>query len=81
MTSRLSFMAMVLALLTACANTTTAPSVSVGADGQVPSANQFLGQLSLPTGARLLSDQSLICLLYTSPSPRDRSVSRMPSSA
>ena len=60
MTSRLSFMAMVLALLTACANTTTAPSVSVGADGQVPSANQFLGQLSLPTGARLLSDQSLI---------------------
>ena len=26
-------------------------------------------------------DNSLVCLLYTSPSPRDRSVSRMPSSA
>lgn len=60
MTSRLSFMAVVLALLTACANTTTAPTVSVATDGQVPNANQFLGQLSLPTGARLMSDQSLI---------------------
>ena len=27
------------------------------------------------------SDKSLICLLYTSPSPRDRTRSRMPSSA
>ena len=26
-------------------------------------------------------DQSMICLLYTSPSPRDRTRSRMPSSA
>ena len=25
--------------------------------------------------------ESILCLLYTSPSPRDRSVSRMPSSA
>ena len=28
-----------------------------------------------------LVDQSLFCLLYTSPSPRDRTRSRMPSSA
>ena len=28
-----------------------------------------------------LLDENIICLLYTSPSPRDRSVSRMPSSA
>ena len=27
------------------------------------------------------NDKPLICLLYTSPSPRDRSLSRMPSSA
>ena len=27
------------------------------------------------------SDESKICLLYTSPSPRDKTVSRMPSSA
>ena len=30
---------------------------------------------------RNLSDLSLVCLLYTSPSPRDRTRSRMPSSA
>ena len=28
-----------------------------------------------------VSRQSKVCLLYTSPSPRDRSLSRMPSSA
>ena len=28
-----------------------------------------------------ISDENIICLLYTSPSPRDRSLSRMPSSA
>ena len=27
------------------------------------------------------AEQAKICLLYTSPSPRDRSLSRMPSSA
>ena len=30
---------------------------------------------------QLLERNAYICLLYTSPSPRDRSVSRMPSSA
>ena len=29
----------------------------------------------------LMVEESIICLLYTSPSPRDRSLSRMPSSA
>ena len=28
-----------------------------------------------------LPDEGITCLLYTSPSPRDRSLSRMPSSA
>ena len=28
-----------------------------------------------------INDEMLACLLYTSPSPRDRSLSRMPSSA
>ena len=32
-------------------------------------------------GARLISDPQVRCLLYTSPSPRDRSVSRMPLSS
>ena len=31
--------------------------------------------------ATLAAQRTGICLLYTSPSPRDRSVSRMPSSA
>ena len=31
--------------------------------------------------SRSIKDSNNICLLYTSPSPRDRSVSRMPSSA
>ena len=30
---------------------------------------------------QLLIDKNIVCLLYTSPSPRDRSISRMPSSA
>ena len=33
------------------------------------------------TGAILLSLQAYVCLLYTSPSPRDQRGSRMPSSA
>ena len=36
-----------------------------------------LEKANLSTRAKLIQD----CLLYTSPSPRDRSVSRMPSSA
>ena len=33
------------------------------------------------TSEMLLSDLDMICLLYTSPSPRDKRQSRMPSSA
>jgi len=40
---------------------------------------QFAGELKLPTA--LLLEQLKSCLLYTSPSPRDRQKSRMPSSA
>ena len=36
---------------------------------------------SLENSTALLTNQSLDCLLYTSPSPRDRTRSRMPSSA
>ena len=36
---------------------------------------------ALAYSARILQDQLSICLLYTSPSPRDRQKSRMPSSA
>ena len=35
----------------------------------------------LSKGIKLNYPEAIACLLYTSPSPRDRSVSRMPSSA
>ena len=37
--------------------------------------------ISVPNGATLNSNNLDYCLLYTSPSPRDRTRSRMPSSA
>lgn len=51
---------MLVVFLAACASAPLEPSVNLGADGRTSNANQLLGQLSLPTGARLLSDQSLI---------------------
>ena len=44
----------------------------------------FLGNVQPVTGAMITADDALYiytCLLYTSPSPRDLSTSRMPSSA
>ena len=53
--------------------------------GEVVAHLNELGQKVLrragPEEARIFDAQILICLLYTSPSPRDRQKSRMPSSA
>ena len=53
-----------------------------GADLSLPAA---LGMVAMATGLEQLSwsglDNLSVCLLYTSPSPRDRQKSRMPSSA
>ena len=38
-------------------------------------------EVAQPIDIETLYGDALSCLLYTSPSPRDRSVSRMPSSA
>ena len=48
---------------------------------QVP--QQASLEIDLPVGYQLtlIVDNYIICLLYTSPSPRDLSTSRMPSSA
>ena len=55
----------------------TADSVDLGFDGEVD-----LSTLTANTaGLFALDDASSICLLYTSPSPRDQRGSRMPSSA
>ena len=49
--------------------------------------NCFVGKLIPDTGSVMFDGQSVLgrkpydCLLYTSPSPRDRQKSRMPSSA
>ena len=58
---------------------------STGVSNHVHSAAVGEGG-SLSTSETLISDSNLysrivICLLYTSPSPRDRTRSRMPSSA
>ena len=43
-----------------------------------PRVNPFPGLLAVEES---LPDLALVCLLYTSPSPRDATLSRMPSSA
>ena len=46
-------------------------------------ASEIGGNLTLTTGnaSGIIDSGNVTCLLYTSPSPRDRSLSRMPSSA
>ena len=48
-----------------------------------PSASRLVSPVALASLSRhpCLQDQDQCCLLYTSPSPRDLSTSRMPSSA
>ena len=43
--------------------------------------NIVQGKGDFQGGMCSLNDESYICLLYTSPSPRDATLSRMPSSA
>ena len=43
-------------------------------------ANEFF-LFDIKSGTMYVSDETKDCLLYTSPSPRDRQKSRMPSSA
>ena len=42
---------------------------------------ELAGPAMLKAGGKVLASTSDICLLYTSPSPRDLWISRMPSSA
>ena len=48
---------------------------------QVKDAAKFFDKRLKEIRQNTKLDESKACLLYTSPSPRDRSVSRMPSSA
>ena len=50
--------------------------------GDLPGASTYDGMFATAAGSAYYSASgNWTCLLYTSPSPRDRSVSRMPSSA
>mgnify|MGYP003316730527 CR=1 FL=1 len=53
--------------------------VVVASDGQVSMGNTVIK--SNANKVRKIEKRNVICLLYTSPSPRDATLSRMPSSA
>ena len=58
--------------------------IGTGAGGGVLSnelAQKGISVVALEAGGRHLPEDYINCLLYTSPSPRDRQKSRMPSSA
>ena len=49
--------------------------------GKTTTFYSILGLIKIDSGEVFLNDKNITCLLYTSPSPRDTEVSRMPSSA
>ena len=50
-------------------------------EGSFSEIDQHVTSEENPDGEAVVTGTGTICLLYTSPSPRDRSLSRMPSSA
>ena len=50
-------------------------------DGEYTYIELAMGDEFIPNGDPLMIDDLHTCLLYTSPSPRDATLSRMPSSA
>ena len=54
---------------------------SPSASGTVESWNSQIGILKVSANNNFVVGDTISCLLYTSPSPRDRTRSRMPSSA
>ena len=49
--------------------------------GMIANTSSNVAAVNFKSSATCLDVQSGVCLLYTSPSPRDRTRSRMPSSA
>ena len=56
-------------------------NVKADRDRLILTGKEILLELAPVDPLSLLQGQYMICLLYTSPSPRDRTRSRMPSSA
>ena len=68
----------------ACLANATGGTLVVGVDDKIAGPAAFVGTTLDPEKTRLRIyeiTQPPLCLLYTSPSPRDRQKSRMPSSA
>ena len=57
------------------------PAIRVQSVIEIEEITPIPGVPSFILGLTALRSQALTCLLYTSPSPRDRTRSRMPSSA
>ena len=57
------------------------PYVNLEATGSYPDGAYTSGALEAVVGYEGATESGIGCLLYTSPSPRDRTRSRMPSSA
>ena len=55
--------------------------VMVAGFGVVVAVNFYMASLAIGGFGGVVVENSYVCLLYTSPSPRDRQKSRMPSSA
>ena len=53
----------------------------VGGDGSTMEVHEYALSTAFDISSSSVSHTTSICLLYTSPSPRDRPLSRMPSSA
>ena len=69
-----SVLALLLVLVLGCATTSTVSAATL----EEAASGDLIATLEK---ARDVREQADICLLYTSPSPRDRQKSRMPSSA
>ena len=72
-----------VALLGGCATAggLAARRAAVDAPSAASPGRRAVARVELPTCAPARGAHAPVCLLYTSPSPRDRTRSRMPSSA
>ena len=70
-----------IAVIVKTANATFWQNVQKGADAAMQDVEGYSMTFQGPASESAIADQVNICLLYTSPSPRDKRQSRMPSSA
>ena len=69
------------AAMTACGGSSSSTAASSVASSTAASAAATNGSANIGVCIYQFADNFMTCLLYTSPSPRDISLSRMPSSA